>query len=111
METRKAETHGGNSAMKALVYHGKNDVRVERENDPEILNPLDAIVKVTPSAICGCDLHLIHGWVPTMEEGDILGHEFMGEIVEVGHQVNNLKKGDRVVVPVTIDRKSTRLNT
>src|ERR1044071_11895 len=88
--------------MKALVYHGKNDVRVERVNDPEILNPRDAIIRVTASAICGSDLHLVHGWVPTMEEGDILGHEFMGEVVEVGSQVNNLKRGDRVVVPFTI---------
>lgn len=88
--------------MRALVYHGKNDVRVERVNDPEIVNPRDAIIKITASAICGSDLHLVRGWVPTMEEGDILGHEFMGEIVEVGSQVTNLKKGDRVVVPFTI---------
>ncbi|HXG91382.1 MAG TPA: zinc-dependent alcohol dehydrogenase [Blastocatellia bacterium] len=88
--------------MKAIVYHGKNDVRVERVNDPEILNPRDAIIRVTASAICGSDLHLIHGYVPTMEEGDILGHEFMGIVEEVGHQVTNLKRGDRVVVPFTI---------
>jgi threonine dehydrogenase-like Zn-dependent dehydrogenase len=88
--------------MKALVYHGNYDVRVERVNDPEILNPRDAIIRVTASAICGSDLHLVHGYVPTMEEGDILGHEFMGEVVEVGHQVTNLKRGDRVVVPFTI---------
>lgn len=66
--------------MKALVYHGKNDVRVERVNDPEILNPRDAIIKVTASAICGSDLHLVHGWVPTMEEGDILGHELWAKL-------------------------------
>ena len=88
--------------MRALVYHGAYDVRVERVNDPEIVNPRDAIIRVTASAICGSDLHLVHGWVPTMEEGDILGHEFMGEVVEVGSQVTNLKKGDRVVVPFTI---------
>ena len=88
--------------MKALVYHGSYDVRVERVNDPEILNPRDAIIRVTASAICGSDLHLVHGYVPTMEEGDVLGHEFMGEVVEVGHSVTNLKKGDRVVVPFTI---------
>lgn len=88
--------------MKALVYHGKNDVRVERVNDPEIVNPRDAIIRVTASAICGSDLHLVHGYVPTMEEGDILGHEFMGVVEEVGHGVNNLKRGDRVVVPFTI---------
>lgn len=88
--------------MKAAIYHGKNDVRVERANDPEILNPRDAIIRVTASAICGSDLHLVHGYVPTMEEGDILGHEFMGEVVEVGPRVTNLKRGDRVVVPFTI---------
>jgi threonine dehydrogenase-like Zn-dependent dehydrogenase len=70
--------------MKALVWHATNDVRVERVPDPTILNPRDAIVKVTTTAICGSDLHLLDGYIPTMQAGDILGHEFMGEVVEVG---------------------------
>jgi threonine dehydrogenase-like Zn-dependent dehydrogenase len=77
-------------------------VRVDNVPDPTILNPRDAIVKITSTAICGSDLHLYNGFVPTMEKGDILGHEFMGEIVEVGSGVNNLKTGDRVVVPFPI---------
>ena len=88
--------------MKALVFHGKMDVRVENVPDPQILNPGDAIVEITRTAICGSDLHLYHGLMPTMEAGDILGHEFMGEVVEVGSAVKNLRKGDRVVVPFTI---------
>ncbi len=88
--------------MKALCWHGKYDVRVENVPDPEILNPRDAIVKVTSTAICGSDLHLYDGYIPTMESGDILGHEFMGEVVEVGREVSKLKTGDRVVVPFTI---------
>ncbi len=88
--------------MRALTWHGKNDVRVETVPDPQILNPRDAIVKITTTAICGSDLHLYDGFIPTMEPGDILGHEFMGEIVETGSGVNNLKVGDRVVVPFTI---------
>src|SRR5215216_900348 len=88
--------------MKALCWHGKYDVRVENVPDPEILNPRDAIIKITSTAICGSDLHLYDGYIPTMEAGDILGHEFMGEVVEVGKQVTNLKAGDRVVVPFTI---------
>ncbi|MEO7911326.1 MAG: zinc-dependent alcohol dehydrogenase [Roseiflexaceae bacterium] len=88
--------------MKALCWNGKYDVRVENVPDPEILNPRDAIVKITSTAICGSDLHLYDGYMPTLEAGDILGHEFMGEIVEVGKQVTNLKVGDRVVVPFTI---------
>ena len=88
--------------MKALVWHGKNDVRVERVPDPTILNPRDAIVRVTTSAICGSDLHLLDGYIPTMQAGDILGHEFMGEVVEVGPANHKLKRGDRVVVPFTI---------
>ena len=88
--------------MKALVYHGKKDVRVENVPDPKILNPRDAIIEITKTAICGSDLHLYHGYMPTMEAGDILGHEFMGRVVEVGSGVTNLKKGDRVVVPFTI---------
>jgi threonine dehydrogenase-like Zn-dependent dehydrogenase len=88
--------------MKALCWYGTNDVRVARVPDPKILNPRDAIIKVTLTAICGSDLHLLDGFIPTMRAGDILGHEFMGEVVEVGHGNIKLKKGDRVVVPFTI---------
>jgi threonine dehydrogenase-like Zn-dependent dehydrogenase len=88
--------------MKALVWHGKNDVRIERVPDPKILNPRDAIVRITSSAICGSDLHLLDGVIPTMQTGDVLGHEFMGEVVEVGPGNTSLKAGDRVVVPFTI---------
>jgi len=88
--------------MKALCWYGTNDVRVTRVPDPKILNPRDAIVKVTLTAICGSDLHLLDGFIPTMKRGDILGHEFMGEVVEVGQDVTNLQRGDRVVVPFTI---------
>src|SRR5678816_1766763 len=88
--------------MKALVWHATNDVRVERVPDPKILNPRDAIIKVTTTAICGSDLHLFDGFIPTMQAGDILGHEFMGEVVEVGKENKKLKVGDRVVVPFTI---------
>jgi threonine dehydrogenase-like Zn-dependent dehydrogenase len=88
--------------MKANCWYGKKDMRVEEVPDPEILNPRDAIVKITSTAICGSDLHLYNGFVPTMEKGDILGHEFMGEVVEVGPGVKNLKVGDRVVVPFPI---------
>lgn len=88
--------------MKAVVYHGTRDVRVHDVPDPQIVDPRDAIVRVTSTAICGSDLHLYNGLVPAMEEGDVLGHETMGEVVEVGPGVKNLKKGDRVVVPFTI---------
>jgi threonine dehydrogenase-like Zn-dependent dehydrogenase len=88
--------------VKALCWFGKNDVRVEDVPEPKILNPRDAIVKITRTAICGSDLHLLDGYIPTMERGDILGHEFMGEIVDVGGEVKNLKIGDRVAVPFTI---------
>jgi len=88
--------------MKAICWHGANDVRVENVPDPHILNPRDAIVRITSSAICGSDLHLYSGFVPTMESGDILGHEFMGEVVELGPEVRNLNIGDRVVVPFPI---------
>ena len=88
--------------MKANVWHGKNDMRVENVPDPRIINPRDAIVKITSTAICGSDLHMYDGYVPAMESGDILGHEFMGEVVEVGPAVKNLRAGDRVVVPFTI---------
>lgn len=88
--------------MKATCWYGKHDVRVKDVPDPAILNPRDAIVKVSLTAICGSDLHLYDGYIPTMEHGDILGHEFMGEVVEVGSGVTNLNVGDRVVVPFTI---------
>ena len=88
--------------MKAVCWYGPHDVRVETVPDPKILNPRDAVVRITTTAICGSDLHLYDGYIPTMEKGDILGHEFMGEVVELGSQVTNLKVGDRVVVPFTI---------
>ena len=88
--------------MKAVVWKGNTDVRVEVVPEPKILNSRDAIVKITLTAICGSDLHLYNGWIPAMKSGDILGHEFMGEIVEVGKDIKNLKKGDRVVVPFDI---------
>ncbi len=87
--------------MRALTWHGTNDVRVDTHPDPEIINPRDAIIKVTSTAICGSDLHLYDGVIPGMKSGDILGHEFMGEVVEVGPR-STLKKGQRVVVPFTI---------
>ncbi|QQO22339.1 glutathione-dependent formaldehyde dehydrogenase [Bradyrhizobium diazoefficiens] len=89
--------------MKALVWHGKEDIRCDTVTDPEIQDPRDAIVKVTSCAICGSDLHLFHNFIPGMLPGDIMGHETMGEVVEVGSGVNGkLKKGDRIVVPFTI---------
>ena len=88
--------------MKALCWFGKTDVRVEDVPEPKILNPRDAILKITSTAICGSDIHLYDGYIPTMEKGDILGHEFMGEVVETGSGVSNLKVGDRVVVPFPI---------
>jgi threonine dehydrogenase-like Zn-dependent dehydrogenase len=88
--------------MRALCWHGKYDVRVDTVPDPEIVNPRDAIIKITSTAICGSDLHLYDGYIPMMQSGDILGHEFMGEVVDTGSGVTNLKKGDRVVVPFTI---------
>ncbi len=88
--------------MRALVWHGKNDVRVDTVEDPAIVNPRDVIIKVTSTAICGSDLHLYHGVIPTLRAGDILGHEFMGEVVETGAKQKKLRKGDRVVVPFVI---------
>src|SRR5215204_6376584 len=88
--------------MKANCWHGTGNVRVENVPDPSILNPRDAIVRITKTAICGSDLHLYNGFIPTMKRGDILGHEFMGEVVEVGSAVRNLQVGDRVVVPFPI---------
>ncbi|SOD99185.1 alcohol dehydrogenase catalytic domain-containing protein [Spirosoma fluviale] len=84
--------------MKALCYNGVGDLRTEQVPDPTILNPKDAILRVILSSVCGSDLHLLNGYVPTMREGDIIGHEFMGEVVETGSGVKKLKKGDRVVV-------------
>ncbi|MGB3405403.1 MAG: zinc-dependent alcohol dehydrogenase [Microcoleaceae cyanobacterium] len=88
--------------MKAVCWHGSNDVRVDNVPDPQIKDDTDAIIKITSTAICGSDLHLYDGCIPTMKSGDILGHEFMGEVVETGREVKNLKKGDRIVVPFTI---------
>jgi threonine dehydrogenase-like Zn-dependent dehydrogenase len=82
-------------AMKAVCYYGTEDIRVEHVPDPTILNPRDAIVKITATAICGSDLHIYGGYIPTMQKGDVLGHEFMGEIVEVGKGNARLKVGDR----------------
>jgi len=88
--------------MKALCYIGKNKLNVETVKDPEIINPQDAIIKVVYSSVCGSDLHYLHGYIPAMKEGDIIGHEFVGEIVETGSAVTKLKKGDRVVVAPNI---------
>ncbi len=88
--------------MKAVCFSGTHDVTVETVPDPELILPTDAIVRVSSTAICGSDLHLYNGYNPAMKKGDILGHEFMGEIVEVGSAVRRLKVGDRVVVPFNI---------
>ncbi len=88
--------------MRALCWNGKRDVRVEHVPDPQLLDSRDAIVWASSTAICGSDLHLFNGFIPTMRRGDILGHEFMGEVVEVGRDVQNLEVGDRVVVPFPI---------
>ena len=88
--------------MKAICWHGHGDVRYETVPDPKIEEPRDAIVRVTRTAICGSDLHLLDGYMPSMKSGDVLGHEFMGEVVEVGPGVKNLQKGDRVIVPFNI---------
>ena len=88
--------------MKALRWYGTKDVRVEDVPEPEIINPRDALIEVTATAICGSDLHLYHGHVSTMKKGDILGHEFAGRVVALGSDVTNLKVNDRVVIPFTI---------
>jgi threonine dehydrogenase-like Zn-dependent dehydrogenase len=88
--------------MKALVWHGKQDIRCDTIPDPEIEHSTDAIIKVTSCAICGSDLHLFHNLIPAMMPGDVVGHEMMGEVVETGSDVSKLKKGDRIVVPFTI---------
>jgi threonine dehydrogenase-like Zn-dependent dehydrogenase len=88
--------------MKATCWHGKRDMRVDTVPDPVILNQRDAIVRITSTAICGSDLHLYNGFIPTMHAGDVMGHEFMGEVVEAGRDVKSLRIGDRVVVPFPI---------
>jgi threonine dehydrogenase-like Zn-dependent dehydrogenase len=88
--------------MRATTWQGRNSVEVQDVPDPQILNQRDAIVKITSTAICGSDLHLYDGYIPTMKRGDVIGHEFMGEVVELGRGVSNLKVGDRVVVPFPI---------
>jgi len=88
--------------VRALCWHGVEDVRCDTVPDPEIINPRDAIVRVTSTAICGSDLHLYGGLVPSMMKGDVLGHEFMGVVEEVGREVPNLRRGDRVLVPFNI---------
>lgn len=85
--------------MKALCWHGKGDIRCDSVPDPQIEDGRDVIIKMSACAICGSDLHLMDGYIPFMEKGDILGHEFMGEVVEVGRDNKKLKVGDRVVVP------------
>lgn len=88
--------------MKALTWHGKHDIRCESVPDPKLEHPRDAIIKVTACAICGSDLHIFDGVIPSMQHGDVLGHETMGEVVEVGAENTKLRVGDRVVVPFTI---------
>lgn len=88
--------------MKAICWHGTSDVRYDTVPDPKVVDPGDALIRVTSTAICGSDLHLYDGFMPTMQEGDVLGHEPMGIVEEVGKGVTKLKKGDRVVVPFTI---------
>jgi threonine dehydrogenase-like Zn-dependent dehydrogenase len=88
--------------LKAVCWMGKSKIETATVADPQLLNPHDAIIKITRTAICGSDLHLFDGFIPTMEAGDVMGHEFMGIVEEVGKEVTNLKRGDRVVVPFTI---------
>src|ERR1044071_3360244 len=96
----KCRREGG--TMQAVCWHGSQDVRVENVPEPKILDKHDAIFKINLTAICGSDLHIYNGYIPSMRKGDVLGHEFMGEVVEVGKEVSKLKKGDRAVVPFTI---------
>src|SRR5947208_8171902 len=98
---RAGENRGG-PQMKALCWHGKHDMRCDTVPDPQIEHPRDAIIEVTACAICGSDLHIYDGMIPFMESGDVMGHETMGEVVEVGSENKALKVGDRVVVPFTI---------
>jgi threonine dehydrogenase-like Zn-dependent dehydrogenase len=88
--------------VRALCWEGKRNLAVENVPDPKILNSRDVVLKITSTAICGSDLHLYNAFVPSLERGDILGHEFMGEVVEAGPGVKNLKTGDRIVVPFPI---------
>ena len=88
--------------MRALCWNGVEDVRVEQVPEPKILEQTDVIVKITSTAICGSDLHIYDGYIPTMKPGDVLGHEFMGEVVEVGREVKNLQIGDRIFIPFNI---------
>src|SRR6187551_2828231 len=88
--------------MKAVCFSGTHNITVERVPDPELILPTDILLRVTSTAICGSDLHLYNGFNPAMKKGDILGHEFMGEVVDVGSEVRRVKKGDRVVVPFNI---------
>src|SRR5829696_10434749 len=88
--------------MKANCWMGTKNMEVQDVPDPQILNAHDAIVQISSTAICGSDLHMYNGLLPSMQRGDVLGHEFMGEVMEVGREVKNLKVGDRVVVPFTI---------
>src|ERR1700712_2293454 len=85
--------------MRALCWNGVNDLRVETVPDPRLVNPHDVLMKVSMSTTCGSDLHFIDGYLPTMREGDVIGHEFMGEVVETGSEVRRVHRGDRVVVP------------
>src|SRR5215210_7396228 len=94
--------HGNARQMRAVVWHGKGDVRVDNVDDPTITEPTDAIVRITSTAICGSDLHLYTKLWPVMDEGDVIGHEPMGVVEEVGPEVTNLRPGDRVVVPFNI---------
>src|SRR6201992_4190327 len=95
--------------MRALCWHGRGDIRCETVPDPKIQDPRDIVIKVTSCAICGSDLHLMGGFVSGMESGDVLGHETMGEVVETGSAITNLKVGDRVVVPFTISCGECRM--
>jgi len=88
--------------MKAVCWYGPGKLKVERVPDPEILNPTDAIIEVSAAAVCGSDLHLYDGYIPSVMKGDILGHETVGVVVEVGREVHNLHVGQRVVVPFPI---------
>ncbi|QDT04898.1 Glutathione-independent formaldehyde dehydrogenase [Rubripirellula lacrimiformis] len=88
--------------MKAVCWHGRHDMRVDNVDDPKIVDPGDVVIQVTSTAICGSDLHLYNGYMPSMQAGDVIGHEPMGVVVEVGNAVSKLKKGDRVVVPFTL---------
>src|SRR5438874_13725223 len=104
---KRSSTLGG-QFMRALVWHGKGDVRCDTVPDPIIEDPRDIIVKITSTAICGSDLHLYDHYMPAMEKGDILGHEPMGEVVEVGSAIAKFQKGDRLVIPFTICRSEER---